>query len=182
MRFRFPHLAVAFCVLAATQGLAGCNTVQGFGRDVQWAGRAVERAGGGTSEDKQAASPEESTAPAAGQSMAAVPSGDTVYFSLGGADLSADARRALDATVVDVKRLSSMRVNVIGYTDTSGSSDANEQLSMRRAETVADELVAQGVPRDMIDVRGRGEADLAVQTGNGVVEPKNRRATIELGA
>jgi outer membrane protein OmpA-like peptidoglycan-associated protein len=114
--------------------------------------------------------------------MAAVPSGDTVYFSLGGADLSADTRRALDATVVDVKRLSSMRVNVIGYTDTSGSSDANEQLSMRRAETVADELVAQGVPRDMIDVRGRGEADLAVQTGDGVVEPKNRRATIELGA
>jgi outer membrane protein OmpA-like peptidoglycan-associated protein len=53
---------------------------------------------------------------------------------------------------------------------------------MRRAEAVADELVAQGVPRAMIDVSGRGEADLAVQTGNGVVEPKNRRATIELGA
>jgi outer membrane protein OmpA-like peptidoglycan-associated protein len=75
-----------------------------------------------------------------------------------------------------------LRVKVIGYTDTSASSHANEQLSLRRAEAVADELVAQGVPRDMIDISGRGEADLAVQTSDGIVEPKNRRASIELGA
>jgi outer membrane protein OmpA-like peptidoglycan-associated protein len=114
--------------------------------------------------------------------MAAPPAGNTVHFSLGAADLSADARRAIDAAVADARGPNSRRVKVIGYTDTSGSSDANEQLSMRRAEAVAEELVAQGVPRDMIDVSGRGESDLAVPTGDGVVEAKNRRATIELGA
>jgi outer membrane protein OmpA-like peptidoglycan-associated protein len=178
MRFRFSYLA-AICFLAASQTIVGCNTVAGFGRDVQWAGRAVERAGGG---DEQAATTGESTAPASGQSMAAVPAGDTVYFSLGSADLTADGRRAIDSAVGDVRRQSSLRIKVIGYTDTSGSSNANEQLSLRRAEAVADELVAQGVPRDMIDISGRGEADLAVQTSDGIVEPKNRRASIELGA
>lgn len=110
----------------------------------------------------------------------AAETGNTVYFSLGGAELSADARRAIDAIGAEMKGQSSKRVKVIGYTDTSGSSDMNEELSMRRAEAVADELVAQGVSREVIDVSGRGESDLAVSTADGVVEPKNRRATIEV--
>jgi outer membrane protein OmpA-like peptidoglycan-associated protein len=179
MSFRLSHVAVAFCILAASQALAGCNTVAGFGRDVQWTGRQIERAGGGTSENKQAASLEESNSPSAGQAMAAAPTGNTVYFELGDANLSADARHAVDAAVADAKGAKS-KIKVTGYTDTAGSPDMNEQLSMKRAEAVADELVAQGIPRTMIDVSGRGESDLAVPTGDRVVEPKNRRAIIEV--
>jgi outer membrane protein OmpA-like peptidoglycan-associated protein len=170
-------MALVLGMLASAQFLAGCNTVGGMGRDIQSAGRAIT-GWSGTSED-QASSVEASTSPAAGKSAAAETDG-TVYFSLGGAELSADARSVIDAAVADVKGQNSKRVKVIGYTDTSGSSDANEQLSVRRAKSVADELAAQGVPRDMIDVSGRGESDLAVPTGDGVVEAKNRRATIEV--
>ena len=37
-------LAVLFVALAVAAGAAGCNTVKGAGRDVQGAGKAVEKA------------------------------------------------------------------------------------------------------------------------------------------
>jgi len=68
----------------------------------------------------------------------------------------------------------------IGYTDTSGSAAYNEALSERRAKAVADELVAQGVAADALDVSWRGKTDLAVPTPDGVKEPLNRRTTIKV--
>jgi outer membrane protein OmpA-like peptidoglycan-associated protein len=51
-------------------------------------------------------------------------------------------------------------------------------LSLRRANTVKDALIQNGVPATAIAVVGRGEAGLLVQTGDGVREPQNRRVEI----
>jgi len=69
---------------------------------------------------------------------------------------------------------------VIGYTDTSGSVAYNMRLSERRAKATADGLVSLGVPAASLDVSWKGKSDLAVQTGDGVKEPLNRRATIHI--
>jgi outer membrane protein OmpA-like peptidoglycan-associated protein len=69
---------------------------------------------------------------------------------------------------------------VIGYTDSSGSTRYNVRLSERRAKAVADALVGLGVPAGSLQVDWRGESELAVQTGDGVKEPLNRRATITI--
>jgi outer membrane protein OmpA-like peptidoglycan-associated protein len=45
---------------------------------------------------------------------------------------------------------------------------------------VADELVANGVTADTLDVSWRGKTDLAVPTADGVKEPLNRRTTIRV--
>lgn len=50
-------------------------------------------------------------------------------------------------------------VRVLGYTDRIGSEQANQTLSALRAEAVRDYLVAHGVPAEMIQAEGRGEAD-----------------------
>ena len=49
---------------------------------------------------------------------------------------------------------------------------------MRRAQTVAAELVRDGVPRNAITIQGFGETHLLVPTGPGVREPQNRRVEI----
>ena len=49
------------------------------------------------------------------------------------------------------------QITVTGYTDTSGSAAHNLELSQRRAEVVADELVREGVPATDIVTIGRGE-------------------------
>jgi OmpA-OmpF porin, OOP family len=72
----------------------------------------------------------------------------------------------------------SVRLQVTGYTDTSGSASYNQRLSERRANAVAAALERLGVPRNDMAVSGRGENDLRVPTPDGVREPQNRRVEI----
>ena len=71
-------------------------------------------------------------------------------------------------------------LDVNGYTDTSGAAGYNMGLSIRRAKSVAAQLVVDGVPADEIEIHGYGETHLLVQTGPGVREPQNRRVEIIL--
>jgi outer membrane protein OmpA-like peptidoglycan-associated protein len=55
---------------------------------------------------------------------------------------------------------------VVGYTDRIGSDSYNLSLSQRRAQSVRDYLVANGVPAGAIRTDGRGKADPIVQCSN----------------
>jgi outer membrane protein OmpA-like peptidoglycan-associated protein len=70
-------------------------------------------------------------------------------------------------------------VRVVAHTDTAGSAPANLALSRRRAQVIADLLVAHGVDRGKIVQEAHGESRPAVPTGDGVSEPLNRRAVIQ---
>ena len=72
------------------------------------------------------------------------------------------------------------RITVVGHTDTKGSPAYNQNLSVRRANVVAEALVDMGARRDAIQTSGVGESDLAVQTPDETREAKNRRAVIGL--
>jgi OmpA-OmpF porin, OOP family len=69
-------------------------------------------------------------------------------------------------------------IHVTGYTDASGSVGYNQRLSERRANNVANALTRLGVPRQTMDVSGRGKNDQRVPTADGVREPQNRRVEI----
>ena len=72
----------------------------------------------------------------------------------------------------------SVRVSVDGHTDSIGSARYNQRLSERRARTVADALVEDGVSAKRLDVRGFGKskpiADNATEEGRA----RNRRVEI----
>jgi OmpA-OmpF porin, OOP family len=70
------------------------------------------------------------------------------------------------------------RIEVNGYTDTSGTKQYNQDLSIRRAKVVQGELVRNGVPANAITIQGFGDTNLLVPTGPGVREPQNRRVEI----
>ena len=53
-------------------------------------------------------------------------------------------------------QLVNMRFRIEGHTDAVGSRAGNVALSQRRAQSVADFLIAMGVPRGRLDVRGYG--------------------------
>ena len=72
-------------------------------------------------------------------------------------------------------------VTVVGHADRSGSVPYNLRLSERRAKTVADALVGLGVQQGTLKVDWKGESQPAVPTPDGVKEPLNRRATIDIG-
>ena len=101
-----------------------------------------------------------------------------VFFAFDRADLSQADRQVIAQAVEDYRRTGTARITATGHTDASGSAAYNLELSRRRAEAVAGELVRLGVPAAEIATVGRGEEDLLVPTADGVREPRNRRVEI----
>jgi outer membrane protein OmpA-like peptidoglycan-associated protein len=106
--------------------------------------------------------------------------GGQVLFPYDSADLSPRAYDIVATVAADAKKRGRTRIEVEGFTDTSGTHDANMSLSQARAEHVADVLVRHGIRAGRITARGYGETRLAVRTGDGVREPRNRRVVIRL--
>jgi outer membrane protein OmpA-like peptidoglycan-associated protein len=103
-----------------------------------------------------------------------------VFFDFNKSNLTAEAQGVVAEAADAYKATGSVRVQVVGHTDTVGSASYNQQLSERRAAAVAAEMVRLGVPSDAITTEGRGFSDPMVPTGPGVREPQNRRAVIDL--
>jgi len=80
-----------------------------------------------------------------------------IEFSLDSAELSAAGQRQLDAIAKGILDLAGQpRVAIEGYTDASGSDRYNDELSLRRAKAVRDYLVGRGLPKNSLEVAGRG--------------------------
>ncbi len=103
-----------------------------------------------------------------------------VFFDWDKATLTDRARQIVRQAADGSTNVQTTRIEVDGYTDTSGSPQYNNGLSIRRAEAVAAELVKDGVPRNIISIQGFGDTRLLVPTGPGVREPQNRRVEIIL--
>ncbi|HSI02243.1 MAG TPA: OmpA family protein [Reyranella sp.] len=123
--------------------------------------------------------PEPAAAPPPAPAPAAAPS-FMVFFDWDRSDLSAQALQTLQQVAAAYKQRGSARVTATGHADRSGPESYNMALSLRRANTVKDALVREGVPATAISVVGRGESQPLVQTADGVREPQNRRVEIVL--
>ncbi len=110
-----------------------------------------------------------------------VPEAPPVYFVFFDFDSSAITEAGaeiINQIAMDFEDQGQPVVDVVGFTDTSGSAQYNQALSIRRANAVEQALLDAGIPADQINISGRGENDLLVQTPDGVREPSNRRAEI----
>lgn len=81
-------------------------------------------------------------------------------------DFSPEGRHTLDALVQQLRQRPLAQVNVIGHSDRIGSTEANQRLSLRRAEAVRDYLVDAGIDDRLMTVAGWGsEAPMVVCDG-----------------
>lgn len=103
-----------------------------------------------------------------------------IFFGFDRCDITTEADRVLTEATDTAKSTGSAAVRIVGHTDTSGSPAYNQRLSECRAGAAKANMVGKGIPEGAISTSGRGESDLMVQTGDGIKEPQNRRATIDL--
>lgn len=84
-----------------------------------------------------------------------------VLFGYDSAQLSAQGKAAINQLyhAPGLQPTNNKTTVVIGYSDRIGSADYNQQLSARRAQAVADELIAEGFPAQNITAEGRGESE-----------------------
>jgi OmpA-OmpF porin, OOP family len=69
---------------------------------------------------------------------------------------------------------------VVGHTDLAGSQDFDDNLSKRRAQTVAAFLIKQGISAQQIETAARGKREPLVHTADGVPNRMNRRVVITI--
>jgi OmpA-OmpF porin, OOP family len=101
-----------------------------------------------------------------------------VFFDWDRYDLTPRAKAVVAEAAANSTHVQYTRIEVNGYTDTSGTATYNQGLSIRRAKSVQAQLIADGVPANAISIMGYGETHLLVATGPGVREPQNRRVEI----
>ena len=110
-----------------------------------------------------------------------VPARFLVYFDFDKATLTPESREVVKAAIDASGKMGATEISVTGHADRAGSEDYNLDLSLRRANAVRDLASLLGADASKIGVGGRGEADPAVATQDGVRMPTNRRAEIIVG-
>ncbi|WOJ98025.1 OmpA family protein [Congregibacter brevis] len=103
---------------------------------------------------------------------------DRLNFDFDSATLDAQSRAALDSAVAVIKSHSSVKMDVVGYTDTSGPEEYNQGLSERRAQAAVDYLVSQGIDADQLRATGRGEANPIASNDSRDGRERNRRVEL----
>lgn len=99
----------------------------------------------------------------------------SVFFNIGSSKIASRKDLVNVKEVAEYAKANNRKIVVTGYADSkTGSATFNKQLSEKRANAVADELVKMGVNRDNIIVESMGGVDL--------ISPfsYNRRATVKI--
>ena len=103
-----------------------------------------------------------------------------VLFNVDRAELSAEGMRTVQKVADVLMQEPQSVVLVEGFTDSTGSSQHNLELSQRRAESVRSALVGLGVPSGKIGTRGYGEAYPVASNADAGSRQLNRRVEIVL--
>lgn len=101
-----------------------------------------------------------------------------VNFQSGSANLTASSRVILNAAATELKRYPELSILIGAHSDSSGSDELNLKLSQKRAESVLQYLVGQGVAADKLTAKGYGEANPIASNETKEGRAKNRRVEL----
>lgn len=99
-------------------------------------------------------------------------------FAFDSARLNPEAHAKLEETVETLKANPAMRVEIRGYTDNVGAPSYNLRLSERRAASVKDFLISQGIAADRIATEGFGVANPVADNSTEQGRAQNRRVEV----
>ena len=105
-----------------------------------------------------------------------------VNFDTGKAVLSEQAKAELCATASEAEGMSNALMLVVGYTDSVGSQEYNQQLSERRAASVINHLqqACRWKPYRMLTPAGMSEADPLADNSTPEGKAQNRRVAVNI--
>lgn len=105
-----------------------------------------------------------------------------VHFQFDKATLTASDKQVLDKIATRLKaEAPTARMTVTGHTDSVGSDSYNQKLSDKRAHSVVEYLIQQGVPRsNFVSVSGAGESQPVADNKTADGRAQNRRTEIKI--
>ncbi|MFH8136164.1 OmpA family lipoprotein [Pantoea osteomyelitidis] len=105
---------------------------------------------------------------------------NNVTFDSSSSTLKPDGANTLTGVAMVLKEYEKTAVNVVGYTDSTGTRDLNMRLSQQRAESVASALVVQGVAANRLRTQGMGPDNPIASNSSEAGKAQNRRVEITL--
>jgi OOP family OmpA-OmpF porin len=104
----------------------------------------------------------------------------SVMFAYDSAELTPAAQQQLRTLTGKLNDPSVASIKVIGHTDSRGSDAYNQALSERRASSVAEYLISQGLAPQKITSQGRGEREPISDNETDAGRAQNRRVELHL--
>ena len=99
-------------------------------------------------------------------------------YGLGSHELTETMKLKLRAIAKIIDRNTESPVKLLGYTDNLGEKEANKNLSLNRAKSVADFLIALGVSKDIVSFEGRGVFNYAGKQARRIAAPEHRKVIV----
>jgi outer membrane protein OmpA-like peptidoglycan-associated protein len=101
-----------------------------------------------------------------------------VLFDTGTSTLSSKADKEINRLVVFMNKYPNRNVLIEGYTDSTGMEGANLDLSLKRANAVSNNLIAQEISSDRITTKGYGEESPVASNDTAAGREQNRRVDV----
>jgi outer membrane protein OmpA-like peptidoglycan-associated protein len=105
---------------------------------------------------------------------------EKVLFDLNTAEVKDASRASIERLARNLLSVGIDRMRLDGHTDNTGAAEYNRMLSLRRAQAVANILVAAGMPAANVQVRGLGDTHPVADNGTAAGRSENRRVTMVL--
>ena len=104
-----------------------------------------------------------------------------ISFAVGSAAISPSFSPVLDQFAAGLRNNPNAEVRIVGHTDSTGSDAINNPLSVDRAASTRDYLVARGVDSRIFKIEGHGSTQPIATNDTAQGRAKNRRVEIYVG-
>lgn len=103
-----------------------------------------------------------------------------IFFDLGKSVLRPESNAELDRLVKLMKDVPSLKIEISGHTDNTGSATINESLSQSRADAVVQYLTSKGVTANRLTSKGYGSSKPVATNTTDDGRQQNRRTEFEI--
>ena len=103
-----------------------------------------------------------------------------ITFATDSAEIAPSFYAPLNNLATSFKQFQNNSIEIVGYTDSTGSRQHNMQLSQRRAQSVTSYLTAQGIDATRLSSRGAGPDQPIADNASAEGRAQNRRVEVNL--
>jgi len=107
---------------------------------------------------------------------------DNLNFQAATTELTPESQPVVNNLASVLKAYPNAQVQLVGYTDNTGTPDANQTLSQNRADAVKGILVNQGVPAERITTQGQGQNNPVASNDTEDGRLRNRRTELTVNS
>lgn len=114
--------------------------------------------------------------------QAVIPDNLVIYFAYNVSDFTPDAatNKFFEESNAYLDQNLQARLHITGHADTRGTDQYNQELGLRRAQSVQQYLESQGMPSGKIVIESRGEKEPAADNNTEAGRAKNRRTVLTI--